>query len=128
MCVQMCVHKNKPPLIAGVYKELSGETGIRTLATLTRWQISNLLHYHSGTSPNWKVKIVDPVKYPIFWLTLFWVFNSKLVNINKFFVQNFFNNFYFRKGNVWRVKLLFRHLSINYFIDKKFQIIQTWGF
>ena len=29
----------------------SGETGIRTLATVTRRQISNLLHYHSGTSP-----------------------------------------------------------------------------
>ena len=28
-----------------------GETGIRTLATVARWQISNLLHYHSGTSP-----------------------------------------------------------------------------
>ena len=30
---------------------LCGETGIRTLATVTRRQISNLLHYHSGTSP-----------------------------------------------------------------------------
>ncbi|CAM1348710.1 hypothetical protein THALO_190047 [Tenacibaculum halocynthiae] len=28
-----------------------GETGTRTLATVTRRQISNLLHYHSGTSP-----------------------------------------------------------------------------
>ena len=28
-----------------------GETGIRTLATFARRQISNLLHYHSGTSP-----------------------------------------------------------------------------
>gem|GEM_PF-5988288 len=28
-----------------------GETGIRTQATLTRRQISNLLRYHSGTSP-----------------------------------------------------------------------------
>ena len=28
-----------------------GETGIRTPATVTRRQISNLLHYHSGTSP-----------------------------------------------------------------------------
>lgn len=28
-----------------------GETGTRTLATLSRRQISNLLHYHSGTSP-----------------------------------------------------------------------------
>ena len=28
-----------------------GEPGIRTLATVTRRQISNLLHYHSGTSP-----------------------------------------------------------------------------
>ena len=30
---------------------ICGETGTRTLATLTRRQISNLLHYHSGTSP-----------------------------------------------------------------------------
>ena len=28
-----------------------GETGIRTQATLARRQISNLLRYHSGTSP-----------------------------------------------------------------------------
>ena len=31
--------------------KVCGETGIRTQATFTRWQISNLLHYHSGTSP-----------------------------------------------------------------------------
>ena len=30
----------------------SGETGTRTLATVTRRQISNLLHYRSGTSPS----------------------------------------------------------------------------
>jgi hypothetical protein len=30
---------------------LCGETGTRTLATVTRRQISNLLRYHSGTSP-----------------------------------------------------------------------------
>ena len=30
----------------------SGETGTRTLATIARRQISNLLHYHSGTSPS----------------------------------------------------------------------------
>jgi hypothetical protein len=29
----------------------SGETGTRTLATFARRQISNLLRYHSGTSP-----------------------------------------------------------------------------
>jgi hypothetical protein len=32
-------------------KKKSGETGIRTLATFARRQISNLLRYHSGTSP-----------------------------------------------------------------------------
>ena len=32
----------------------SGETGTRTLATIARRQISNLLHYHSGTSPSSK--------------------------------------------------------------------------
>ena len=35
-------------------KILSGETGTRTLATITRRQISNLLHYRSGTSPSSK--------------------------------------------------------------------------
>ena len=35
-------------------KVLSGETGTRTLATVTRRQISNLLHYRSGTSPSSK--------------------------------------------------------------------------
>lgn len=34
------------------YKENCGENGTRTHATLTRRQISNLLRYHSGTSPN----------------------------------------------------------------------------
>ena len=33
------------------YTPKSGETGTRTLATVTRRQISNLLRYHSGTSP-----------------------------------------------------------------------------
>ena len=32
-------------------KYISGETGTRTLATFDRRQISNLLHYHSATSP-----------------------------------------------------------------------------
>ena len=41
----------KNPCKSISYKGLSGETGIRTQATLSRWQISNLLHYHSGTSP-----------------------------------------------------------------------------
>ena len=44
------------------HKGLSGETGIRTQATFTRWQISNLLHYHSGTSPFWLTKLVFPKK------------------------------------------------------------------
>ncbi len=35
-----------------VLKRKSGETGTRTQATVTRRQISNLLRYHSGTSPN----------------------------------------------------------------------------
>ncbi len=37
--------------ISGFTINTCGETGTRTLATLTRRQISNLLHYHSGTSP-----------------------------------------------------------------------------
>ena len=36
-------------------KILSGETGTRTLATVTRRQISNLLHYRSGTSPKFSI-------------------------------------------------------------------------
>ena len=36
---------------ATLHPEKSGETGIRTLATIARRQISNLLRYHSGTSP-----------------------------------------------------------------------------
>jgi hypothetical protein len=35
-----------------ISKSFSGETGTRTLATVTRRQISNLLHYRSGTSPS----------------------------------------------------------------------------
>ena len=35
-----------------ISKLLCGETGTRTLATVTRRQISNLLHYRSGTSPS----------------------------------------------------------------------------
>ncbi len=37
----------------GVLTHICGETGTRTLATVTRRQISNLLRYHSGTSPNY---------------------------------------------------------------------------
>ena len=36
-----------------------GETGTRTLATVTRRQISNLLHYHSGTSPRFLITEVQ---------------------------------------------------------------------
>ena len=36
-------------------QKLSGETGTRTLATVTRRQISNLLHYRSGTSPSSRI-------------------------------------------------------------------------
>ena len=36
----------------------SGETGTRTLATVTRRQISNLLHYHSGTSPKYVYELI----------------------------------------------------------------------
>ena len=35
----------------GYHFNICGETGTRTRATLARRQISNLLHYHSGTSP-----------------------------------------------------------------------------
>ena len=34
-----------------VFAKRCGETGTRTQATVTRRQISNLLRYHSGTSP-----------------------------------------------------------------------------
>ena len=38
---------------------ICGETGTRTLATVTRRQISNLLHYHSGTSPRFLITEVQ---------------------------------------------------------------------
>ena len=43
----------KPSAMTGLRytPKRSGETGIRTLATVARRQISNLLRYHSGTSP-----------------------------------------------------------------------------
>ena len=47
--------KYKSPENTGLSGLYRGETGIRTLATVTRRQISNLLHYHSGTSPTQKV-------------------------------------------------------------------------
>ena len=42
---------NKKSQINGIFY-LCGETETRTRGTLTRSQISNLLHYHSATSPN----------------------------------------------------------------------------
>ena len=48
----------KPGAITGLRytPKKSGETGTRTQATVTRRQISNLLRYHSGTSPNHNYK------------------------------------------------------------------------
>ena len=42
---------------ATLHPEKSGETGIRTLATVARRQISNLLRYHSGTSPVFNLEL-----------------------------------------------------------------------
>ncbi len=41
--------KNLPAFLSGRF--FCGETGIRTLDTLSRARISNPLRYHSGTSP-----------------------------------------------------------------------------
>lgn len=54
----------KPGAMTGLRytpRNKSGETGTRTLAAVTRRQISNLLRYHSGTSPkNFYVKELIP--------------------------------------------------------------------
>ena len=41
-----------------VFAKRCGETGTRTQATVTRRQISNLLRYHSGTSPILKAPLL----------------------------------------------------------------------
>ena len=51
--------KKRSPKNTGSSGLLSGETGTRTLATVTRRQISNLLHYHSGTSPRFLITEVQ---------------------------------------------------------------------
>ena len=75
----------------GFYELNCGETGTRTLATVTRRQISNLLHYHSGTSPillgNANV-IVPKLENNTFFdlrTKLFWIRYPKMVYVNQFF-------------------------------------------
>gem|GEM_PF-4738034 len=41
------------------HKHICGETGIRTPATVARRQFSKLLHYHSGTSPNPRLRLLE---------------------------------------------------------------------
>ena len=76
----------KNPCKSITYKGLSGETGIRTQATLSRWQISNLLHYHSGTSP--KSKLNRSQKYIISRKsTTYWRFNCCACQSHRFGVH-----------------------------------------
>ena len=69
----------------------SGETGTRTLAPITRWQFSKLLHYHSGTSPSSKkrvlfcgCKLTTSLRYSQvfreFFLFFFYIFTKTLHN------------------------------------------------
>jgi hypothetical protein len=43
--------------------KFGGEIGTRTLATISRRQISNLLHYHSATSPLKNVSALTGCKF-----------------------------------------------------------------
>ena len=45
------LQKRKKASVFALAFDVCGETGIRTRATVARRQISNLLRYHSGTSP-----------------------------------------------------------------------------
>ncbi|GEM_PF-4162609 len=83
--------KYKSPENTGLSGLYRGETGTRTLATVTRRQISNLLHYHSGTSPillgNANV-IVPKLENNTFFdlrTKLFWIRYPKMVYVNQFF-------------------------------------------
>jgi hypothetical protein len=51
------------------FQKKSGETGTRTLATVTRRQISNLLRYHSGTSPNTKCILRRKTRLQMYFFT-----------------------------------------------------------
>ena len=83
--------KYKSPENTGLSGLYCGETGTRTLATVTRRQISNLLHYHSGTSPkllgNANVIVPQLENNTFFDLRkkLFWIGYPKMVYINQFF-------------------------------------------
>jgi hypothetical protein len=76
----------KPGAITGLRytpkAKKSGETGTRTLATVTRRQISNLLHYRSGTSPVAKN------------LTFFAVANVMYQTVITNFLSYFFDRFF----------------------------------
>ena len=55
----------------------SGETGTRTLAPITRWQFSKLLHYHSGTSPSSKKRVLFcgcKLRTSLHYTQVFWIF------------------------------------------------------
>ncbi len=75
----------------------SGETGTRTLATVTRRQISNLLRYHSGTSP----LILQEL---IFFAVANVCFYSSIYN----YYQSFFIYFYFKIVNA----LIFSRITL----------------
>jgi hypothetical protein len=90
-----------------ISKLLSGETGTRTLATVTRRQISNLLHYRSGTSPSSRNVFCFAVanvrqhsishNYFCAFFNLFSIFFFKTLNnqtnrINKNFILNLKSN------------------------------------
>ena len=84
-----------------------GETGTRTQATVTRRQISNLLRYHSGTSPFMYMNLIIPVlqlqRYNDFsflasFLQIF--FNAFYIFTNKHLSINYLQSHYFNKKNI----------------------------
>ena len=83
-----------------------GETGTRTQATVTRRQISNLLRYHSGTSPFMYMNLIISV--------------LRLQRYNDFlflasFSQTFFNIFY----KIFSKQLFIKYIVFIYFCFRK---------
>ncbi len=80
-------------------KILSGETGTRTLATITRRQISNLLHYRSGTSPSSKN------------VSCFAVANLTHHTVSHNYFVDFFSGFLTLKQKHFTVKHIAKHIN-----------------
>ena len=110
-----------------------GETGTRTLATVTRRQISNLLHYHSGTSPiKWTCAIkiavanvtfhyLERKQFFYFFVSIFnliRIFYTQVVHIGQLLLQHLLNRLNFFQSNICIQKLICIHLFGNNCIYK----------